>query len=416
MLIKPKIISNEIDRGYLGRFMRLNGRTDTKEFLRSASDLLFPANKNKNKLPIEILSNATDLPLKKLICLHTTLPFRRAITGYSPEISHGSQKNHSMLRLSSMRSARPGAYFCKDCVEEERGNIGFSYWHRDQQIPGLLWCPKHQTSLDFLEDENSYLFSPATSTESQRVINQSKITKLQSSESITRFIGISQALMERKSPLDSRHVSYALKQRAIQLKLRNYGGKRNSLLLSDLVLKSFNKEWLIKTFPVMVDKIKGTAMSQLDGIFYGKKVSPPVTAFILAATVLYDSAENTLADIITARKKKNKHIDPAYRTRLDDTELKNSYIKNRGDHIAVVDDIGRKKHSVTSRLISLGLPNLADKQNLNQDFLEAFLVQGKSLSETKEMIGVSDKKMEYILRTIGNSYVQVIKEINKNTT
>lgn len=37
--------------------------------------------------------------------------------------------------------------FCKSCCEEDRDKLGFSFWHAEHQIPGLVLCPKHSEKL-----------------------------------------------------------------------------------------------------------------------------------------------------------------------------------------------------------------------------------------------------------------------------
>ena len=417
MLIRPDLLSNELDRGYMGRLMQLNGKQDSKETLSLAATWLERCeNSDQEFLPIEILSKVSGKDLKNFVCQHTTLPFRRSITAYAPDISHGDENSRSMLKNSAMRTARSGAYFCKECMTEEYKNIGFSYWHRDQQIPGLLWCPDHQIPLSHVIDEKSFLYSPGTFSTTSTITSENNVEKFKNSETIQRFLKISHALMERKNPLDNRHVAFAMKQRAINKKLRNNGGQRNASLLSDLVYKSFNKNWLKKTFPVMQEKFHGTAMSQLDGIFYGKKASPPVTAYILAASVLYDTAEDALNDLTSCQTVNDtrKPHDPNYRVRMDDSKLRELYICNGGDHSAAAVEIQRKKISVKSRLTSLGLPNLSERSGASSAFIMAFLIDGKSLSESRDFSGIDDKTMERVLRTIGNPFVQVIKEINKS--
>lgn len=38
---------------------------------------------------------------------------------------------------------------------------GTSYWRRDLQTPGQLWCPKHEEPLSFAAGADPFLTSPA---------------------------------------------------------------------------------------------------------------------------------------------------------------------------------------------------------------------------------------------------------------
>lgn len=37
--------------------------------------------------------------------------------------------------------------YCKECIREDKEKYGEAYWHREQQISGILICDKHNTSL-----------------------------------------------------------------------------------------------------------------------------------------------------------------------------------------------------------------------------------------------------------------------------
>lgn len=83
------------------------------------------------------------------------------VTDHSPlalwAFSHGSEyfsawKKDNQLQLRACfepnKLAVPASWsYCPICQEEDRDNFGFSFWHLEHQIPGVILCGKHRTLL-----------------------------------------------------------------------------------------------------------------------------------------------------------------------------------------------------------------------------------------------------------------------------
>jgi len=385
--------------------MRLNGKRSQKEILSFAASWAGYSEKNSKRPPaVELLSKIAGTELENYICQHTTLPLRRSITANLYDSPHADECCRGLLLHYGMRTTRSGAYFCPDCTQDDLDTHGISYWHRKLQMPGLLWCPKHHTPLRYVDAEESFLSSPHTFMASAKSIDEHWVRKFQ------RFIDISFALMERKVPLYSKAIAQAFKKRVIYKKTRNPGGTLKSLLFSDLVVDTFDPEWLALTFPVIEHKARGERMYQLDGIFYGKKAAP--TAFILAAVVLFETVDEALDTMLASHMElKQKPAYDCRGARLDDDELKAAYLRCGGDHATVAEEVQRQRVSVTARLNILGFPHLATHNGVAQDFIEAFLVDRRPLSESKAASGIDEQGMERVLRTLSGTFANVMKKM-----
>lgn len=417
MIIRPELLPDEIDRSYLGRVLNFNQIQNHKELLKQVKIWQHDCENPSDKCSVlEALSIISGITLRELVCKHTTLPLRRSITGTFPKLAHGSLSNKNILIRSGMNTARQGAYMCYKCVQNDKNKYGISYWHREHQIPGIFWCSEHHTSLDYIEDNNAFLHSPDFYTSAAISIEKTQIAAFKKNKTIQKFIDMSSELLRRDKPLYHKAVAQILRQRATEKKLRNLGGTSESPLLSDIVVNKFNQRWLEITYPKIKDKKHGKFMHPLDGLFYGKDASKAPIVYILAASVLFKTSEEAIKALTSSRlhKENDYNKDPKYRTPLGDSKLKELYMQNDGDYSAVVSDMHRKKVSVRSRLISLGLPNLAGKSGATLDFIEAFLLDNKSLEESIEISGISNQAMENVLRTLGNSFTPVIKEIKRH--
>jgi len=59
--------------------------------------------------------------------------------------SHGVAQALGMAKTASY--AHPPRRSCYQCIQADIDTFGFAYWHRDHQLPGVLICPKHGTTL-----------------------------------------------------------------------------------------------------------------------------------------------------------------------------------------------------------------------------------------------------------------------------
>lgn len=223
MLIRPIPFPEELERGYLGRVMRINGVKDVKETVAQMTAWAGFTNKSRREhSTLELLSMVADMDITSYVTLHTTLPLRRGITSYQPDLPHGCGSNRSMLWTTGMRMSRPGAYFCRECAHEDMNFHGQNYWRRDHQIPGLLWCPKHLTPLRYLGNESAFLLPPIAHIKDANVVDAEWAEEIQRNETIQKFLDICNALLDSKSPYDVKTVRDVLRSKASEFGFQDH--------------------------------------------------------------------------------------------------------------------------------------------------------------------------------------------------
>jgi len=162
MLIRPLPYPDELDAGYAGYVMRLNGMRSMKDLDNLMREWAGGPDKSWREVSrVELISKVANLSVMDFVLRHTTLPLRRGITSYQADLPHGSDRNKEIWWSTAMREARTGAYFCENCAREDLDFHGRSYWRRSHQVPGLLSCPKHGIPLSFCR--NSIAFQQAPS-------------------------------------------------------------------------------------------------------------------------------------------------------------------------------------------------------------------------------------------------------------
>lgn len=409
MLVQPAPLPEEMDRGYLGRIMRINGYRSPKDMVDAMAAHFGEEGRTRREVTThELLSRMAGMTTEQFAQRHTTLPLRRGITSYLPELVHGCVERRSLLCISGTLRKYPAAFFCEECVKADIHFHGTSYWRRDLQTPGQLWCPKHVKPLSFIAVTDSFVASPSTYMGRSAQIPDEWVTPAVHSAQVERFLDLAAALYDRAAPIDVALVAPLLRDMGSAQGFKSNASSKQGTLISDRVKELFPEQWLSTVFHEVVLKAPGTYLHQVDGVLYLRKSASSVIAYLLVLSVLFDSADQAVYALVSACK---GEMPPSWRPRLAKSnvpgvdELLEQYVAAKGGHSAVAQQLELPIHAVRKALCDIGLPSLPEWNAASEvgavAALKAYYLDKLPYTLCLETSGMTGERFDTLMRQCG---------------
>jgi hypothetical protein len=413
-MIIPAILPGEIDRSYFGRVMRINGVRKEKVCYEHMALHCGLSGKSRREVSfIRLLSEIAGLDTEIFAQLHTTLPYRRGITSYYPELEHGSKDNQAMLWTTGIRIARPGAYCCHKCIKRDLKQHGVSYWHREHQIPGVFTCPTHGVPLMYIDDQKGFLAPPDILTGMLIALPDDWVKEISQNPYIKKFQDISICLLNSQKPVNVNALMPVIKQQALALGFQSHPGKIKGKLISDAVIDHFGRKWLATVIPTLADKKKGIMLKQQDGVLFMNNSSSGVAAYILALSVLYDSsskATKIIADASSKRLRKSTRVQQ----RIETAAVKAAYIESKGSYSKTASLLQSSYQAISQKLKSLGLPNIKIEYLPGlEKAAYAFFKEEKSLTDSANLGSIPVCMLEDLIRMASSETLKMLMGMRK---
>ena len=399
MLI-PEPMVCEVAPGYLGRMSTINGFysvAQTETALRQYAARRYgiaPTNAMAHVLATVLGMNTRDFCRQ-----HTMLPFIRAV--HPEDLAHGDPTAETVLRSTGMRMPRRGAYFCRQCANEDLGYWGVAYFRREHQLPGVIKCSKHQAPLASTSKLDHFHEPPQNETTLEEASSQSDSEFSVSGDVplVDRYTAIAEAWLSAARPISLRKIVELMTPRLEHHGLRRgVNGKRP--VLSDLALESCPRDWLLQLFPRMKEKKPTAFFSPLDSALLSTTIACRSQSYALALALLFDTAEEALNACFNEDKTPRPPQTKQHRPGAEfwaGKELGEAYINHHGNTRQVARQVGFNEAHVRRRLLERGLPALSLYTPSELDALAAF-IEGSALAESCQRLGVSMDKLEDLLR------------------
>ena len=420
MLVQPAPLPEEMDRGYLGRIMRINGYRSPKDMVDAMAAHFGEEGRTRREVTThELLSRMAGMTTEQFAQRHTTLPLRRGITSYFPELVHGSAERRSLLCISGTLRKYPAAFFCKECVKADIHFHGTSYWRRDLQTPGQMWCPKHMTPLHFVSSADPFIASPAMLMEGAHQMPDGWVKPAIGNAYVQRFLDLAASLYDRISPLSVALIAPLLRDTGRAHGFRANAASKQGTLISDRVREMFPEDWLSAVFHEVIAKSHGVYLHQVDGTLYLRTAASSVIAYLLVLSVLFESADQAVNAIADAC---DRTVTPSLRLRLtqrqvpDSNDLVDRYVQAKGVHADVARMLDLPLHTVRKALGEMGLPSLpafdATLQAGAVAALRAYYLEQRPYSTCMKLSGMPEARFDALMRQCGPKLATALDLMN----
>ncbi len=300
MIAIPSPLPGEIAAGYEGRITRTHGVSSANSMLKGVRQESVNAPPPRPFQKVEVLSRACAMTLQAFVRSHTLLPLQRVVRDQGSLHAHGDPHFPGRLH-GSMQLLRPSVYFCSSCVSEDLGFHGVSYWRRDHQVRGAWRCEKHPQEL--LRCTASSAIGEAPSNVRVRSVTTPAREPSRSLAAAGCLVGVSYALLDRESPIPIETALPAIRDRAESLGIRTLNSEAGTLL-SDLVMETFDDEWLLEVCPQLGSKRPGRQAPGIDAWVSGRAPVLSGWSLPIVLATLWTSADDAMSSLVLTRAAK----------------------------------------------------------------------------------------------------------------
>jgi len=276
----PALLPDELLGGYLQRMATFNALEDGEAVLKRL--LAAPGRaRGRSACPttLELVATASRISKASLIRAHSLIPLRQLVTPGRASVTYGAAKGRALERRDVDRLLERGSKRCPQCAREDVLFWGFVYDRRSDQLPGVDWCAKHGERL-------------------QQVCRRTAPTPDASQADITpaeqRYIEVFGALMELSERIPMTQACLRLRERTRELGLRQRSNQTGPGL-NQLARAVMPPGWLRRHHATSAGQLRS---GDLDQVCAYRPVPFTADVYVLALTVLYDSADEALRNFL----------------------------------------------------------------------------------------------------------------------
>lgn len=410
MHVPVKPFPSEYVLGWRGRLRFLNHYPNVKTLV---DDLRKDFSINHNNgfvcdVPLlYVFAKAAGMSESEFVANHSLVSFFRAFDVKNFGGREWGRLAVSFIKFRGMSSTKRGAWFCRDCVEEDLRYYGIPYWHREHQLPAVDWCVKHGCRLE-VASITAFDSPPPIVGLSEPTSGAGSLESVD--PIIQRYVAIADYILNRSSRVDFQLVAHVLERKAIEHGMIDHDG--SDLCINQVIKGNLPKSWL-DGFSNGINK--GVVDFNLISVFRKAENQRATELYVLLFAFFYDSL-----DEVKLQFEKIEHMAGLIALDWDsfggkfflDEYVYSEYIRCGGSISDIAVSSSLSLTQTTQSLESHGLPPLCRERDLDIRALSDFF-QGKSLSEVCATYKVEADVLERLLRFSGARMARALREISK---
>lgn len=332
----PRLYKDELLYSVIARYRRMcgiiNKNTIVQDFYNKKQgmfQMLFPLHLNKI---VEMLPSGSKITGEQLLLNHTMYSFYTKFLSkqISDDIKDGilNKENMSIMVKACLhsRDANINKYlkFCPLCVSEDIKVLGESYWRREHQFNGILFCSKHGSELQ----ESNILMTKINN--EYVCLDDIKITTLNLicedyKKYNLKYISIVKEIMKADDKrLNLSDINKFYRYKLYEVGLATKSGTINRAMLFDKFKEFYPKEYLL----LMKSSLDNSDIEDSWIYnFFSNKHNKSIVKHILLLQFL-DSSIKEMFDIAEHIKFENSYYKKQIQTpKLDLDEIKRQWLK-----------------------------------------------------------------------------------------
>lgn len=410
----PELMPDEFMMGYLGRIGAANGFNNEAETRSAIAEWYRQATGSSTVATlIEQVAYASQIVTQHIARHHTLIPVFRAVATHLNQHPHGDSGDFGLLSANGPRLLRDDLQICPDCIKEDIDYLGFTYWRRSHQLPGIDWCLKHATPMCNV-DKKSHFEQPIMVLENQSGIAMTIDEGTETNPIVRKYAELLQVVLDFSSPIAPQAITPLLAKKAGQKGLRTAPlGKKP--LFSDMALDLLPRTWVKKHFPTLLQKKANDFSYEYDGVCKSGGKAHSSISYILATAILCETVQDgqeLLWDAVHSAPAESQTKSAA--KPISQRKLKSAYISSNG-HIKHMANMMQCKYR--SLLVSTKVNGLPALTNVNIETLQAlqdFYDKKATLLDILMRPGVQPSHLSEILRTVATPHAKLLSGIMCN--
>jgi hypothetical protein len=404
----PMLMPDEFFMGYLGRLTLINGLGNTSNTNKILSAWVKQSHPEASVVPAAYsLPKLLGIDVETFIKQHTLAPITSAIKSTAAQgnakVTARQISNLQGMLIVTSKKIKKAACFCASCVSEDIDYLGFSFWRRSHQLPGIDWCLKHNVPLCEVNEDAPYAIQPANYL-MNKMFTEVNIESHTTHPVVLRYAQLIQDAMDLTVPLDFKVTGQVLFKQSKEFNIRA-SAKGNKKTLSDLIIEQLPKYWLSKHFPNLKKERHGTYLSSFDDVLRLNDNGKSCVNTLLAAAVLFENANEAMFEFTQHQYK----LTRTFKSKATDESIIQSYIKFQGNLERVAAELNQNYDTLYVNAKRLGLPALTNVNQVTFDAIMSFF-RGEDFLTLINKPGVNPEKFQTVIRTAGRQLSSKMKK------
>lgn len=294
-MIIAQAMPGELGVAHSGRISYLNGISTLADLRR----ILLGKSRDHRKRdefrqPFKVISTRLGIDSETYLANHSLLPFTYACPPGNKERYSYQDLVAAWLKPADGQILKH-LRFCLECAQQDAIDVGFCWWRREHQLPGVDICIHHHKVLCLVHDDRAAERLPSHYVKDTRYVLETSPNW--QDEAVARYRAFAVSLLAQR--VEPSRLRLRVRQRCIELAIGSAKKHHSCSSISRHVRSRFPNDWLQKHRPMLLHPSYEGRDLMIDAGFRGQ--GAPGMAIVMALASLFDRFEDLNCEQATFR-------------------------------------------------------------------------------------------------------------------